>query len=70
MSEKEIIELLLARVEEMRTHQRDWFARKMPADLSQAKQKEKEVDELCRRIRGRGYNPDHLKTVTQQKRMF
>lgn len=70
MNEKEIIELLLARVEEMRTHQRDWFARKMPYDLQQSKAKEKEVDELCRRIRARGYNPDRFKTNIKQDKLF
>ena len=68
--EREDIELLMARVEEMRRHQKDFFARRMPADKQLAIAKEIHVDELCRQFRKRGYNPDRFKVNTEQKKMF
>jgi len=70
MNERYDIELLLARIEEMRGHQRDFFARRMQADKKLSIQKEKEVDELCKLMRRKGYDPERFKTSTEQKNMF
>jgi hypothetical protein len=70
MSDKDDIELLMAKVEMMRTHQRDYFARRSETDKQLAIRKEKEVDEMMRRLRGRGYNPDRFKITHDQNKMF
>jgi hypothetical protein len=70
MTEKECLELLLARVEEMRTHQRDFFARRQTTDKQLSIKKEKEVDDLCKVLRRRGYDPERFKTNTNQGRLM
>ena len=70
MTERDDIELLLAKIEMMRGHQRNFFARRMPADKKLSIHKEKEVDELCKLMRRKGYDPEKFKTSTEQKNMF
>lgn len=67
---KDDLELLMARVSEMRTHQRDYFARGMKLDLSMSKQKEREVDELMARLRARGYDGSRFTNKTEQNKLF
>ncbi|MEO6610721.1 MAG: hypothetical protein ABIT05_01270 [Chitinophagaceae bacterium] len=67
--EKDDIELLMARVEEMRTAQRDFFARKMNADKRIAIAREIELDALLRQLRKR-YDPTRFKNRTEQKGLF
>lgn len=64
------IELLMARVELMRTAQRDYFARRMQADKKLAIALENEVDGLLRQLRKKGYNPDLYKVKSEQKNLF
>lgn len=68
--EKDDIEILMARVEEMRAAQRDYFARRMTADKKRSIALEQEVDNLCHQLRRRGYNPDRYKMKSVQKGMF
>jgi hypothetical protein len=67
---KDDLELLMARVEQMRGHQRDYFARKTQTDKKLSIELEKQVDELIRQLRRRGYNPERFKTNTYQKGLF
>lgn len=69
-NEKDDIELLMLRVEDMRTAQRDYFARRMPADKKLAMGRESGVDELLKTLRRRGYNPERFRSSTEQKKMF
>lgn len=70
--ERDDLELLLCRVLEMRTHQTDFFKRKMPADLKLSKQKESEVDRLIKQFRSNGYDPERFKSSgpSEQKPLF
>lgn len=70
MEWKNELELLVARVEEMRESQVAYFDRRKTWDLMQSKIKEKEVDEMLLRLRSRGINPDPFKQKTEQKKLF
>jgi hypothetical protein len=64
------VELLIARVEEMREAQKEFFENRMKSSLGLAKDKERAVDEIIRQFRTAGYNPDKFKTKVEQSRMF
>lgn len=69
-TDKDDIELLMARVEQMRQAQRDYFTRKMTADKKLSIALEGNLDELLKQYRRKGYNPDRFKTKSEQQGFF
>lgn len=58
-TEKQIIERLMAKVIEMRQAQKDYFARKMQADLKKSKSLESELDEYLVHLTRKGYKAEN-----------
>lgn len=70
MDEKSIIEIIMSKGEAMRSAQRDYFMRKMPADKKLSMALEKDFDDFMKQLRRHGYDPVNVKPKPQQKKMF
>lgn len=57
-NDREIVERLIGKVEEMRKAQRDYFAQRKDSDKRKSIALEAEVDKWLRILRRRGYDPD------------
>lgn len=64
------VELLMARVEEMREAQNSYFRFKGETWLKKSKAKEKALDDVVKMLRRKGYNPDRFKTNQQSNEIF
>jgi hypothetical protein len=64
MTEKQIIERLMLKVEEMRQAQRQYFKNKDRINLKVSIAKEENVDAFMRQLKKNGYNPDNQQTET------
>lgn len=60
----------MSKVEAMRTAQRDYFLRKMPADKKLSMALEKDIDDYMKQLRRHGYDPGNVKPKPEQKKMF
>lgn len=66
MTERDYIELMLCRIEEMRKYQKAYFARKMESDKRMAIATELRVDTMILRLKGMGYDGSRFKDSTKQ----
>lgn len=66
MNERDDIELLILRVEEMMDAQRHYFKHKTDTWLKTSKGKEANVSELLKQMRRKGYNPDRFKSSVSE----
>lgn len=71
---KEDLELLMARVEQMRSAQSEYFKHcRGPSSetwLKKSKALESAVDELLKNLRRKGLNPDPFKVTNEQQGLF
>lgn len=68
MTDRDLLQQFMFHVQRMRTHQKDYFARKMPADLKQSKLKERDVDYFLSHLRRKGYVP--VDSKIEQNKLF
>lgn len=70
MSERDDIELLMQRIQEVREAQRQYFNNRNDTNLRHCKALEQALDDLLKQLRRKGYDPDRFKTKTKQGGMF
>jgi len=71
MSEKEIIEKLILKAQEMRNAQAQYFLTRDPFRLKDSKGKETAFDEFVQHLRRLGYSPENAKSAEPiQKNLF
>ena len=71
MSEKDIIEKLILKAQEMRAAQAQYFLTKDPHRLKDSKGKEAAFDDFVQHLRRLGYSPENARAnEPQQKNLF
>lgn len=70
MTEKQIIETLMLKTEEARTAQTYYFKNRNDVNLRASKGKEAALDAYLKELKRIGYNPENVKTKTEQKNIF
>lgn len=68
-TDRDAVEYLLFKITELRQHQRDYFARKMETDKRLAIAAEREMDDIIRRYKLRGYDGERFRDKTKQSKL-
>jgi len=70
MTEKQIIERLMLKVEDVRKAQRDYFKNRMDVSKRLSIAKENDLDEYVKQLRRQGYTPESQAGSSQQNKIF
>lgn len=70
MKEREIIQHLLYKIEQVRVAQRAYFNSRNPTNLKASKGLEADLDTYTRELRRKGYEPKDMNEKTEQKPLF
>lgn len=70
MDERNDLELLLARVEEVRDAQKTYFKLRNDVNLAKSKAREAALDEVIKLMRKKGYDPEKFKVTPNKNELF
>lgn len=70
MTEKQIIQTLMLKVEQARTAQNNYFNSRNDVNLRTSKSKEAELDAYLKQLRRMGYQPESNNITAKQNSIF